>query len=100
MVIEMRKRITKSILNDVPDEHAFWCCDGKIIKDLEGLHIALKNMSQETFRHHVNHDKNDFSKWVKEVVGDTTLARQISKTATRASMEVKILQRINWLKHK
>jgi CRISPR/Cas system CMR-associated protein Cmr5 small subunit len=98
MIIAMRKKITKSILNDVPDEHAFWCCDGVIIKNLEGLHIALKHMSQKTFHYHVNHSKNDFSKWVKEVVGDDTLAHQLDKTATRASMEAKILKRIDWLK--
>jgi hypothetical protein len=99
MVIAMRKRITKSMLNDVPDECAFWCCDGVIIKSLEGLYIALKKMSQETFHYHLNHNKNDFSKWVKEVIGDITLARQLDKTATRASMEAKILHRIDWLKH-
>lgn len=96
----MRKRITKSMLNGVPDEHAFWCCDGVIIKNLEGLYIALKNMSQDTFHHHVNHDKNDFGKWVKEVIGDITLARQLDKIVTRASMEAKIHQRIEWLKRR
>lgn len=100
MIITMRNKITKSMLNDVSDEHAFWCCDGVIIKNLEGLYSALKHMSQRTFHYHVNHEKNDFSKWVKEVVGDNTLARQLDKTATRASMEAKILQRIEWLKHK
>ena len=100
MFTAMRKRITKSVLNDVSDEHAFWCCDGVIIKNLEGLHNALRNMSNETFHHHINHDKNDFSTWVKEVVGDNSLARQLKKAATRSSMEAKVLQRIDWLKHR
>ena len=100
MVTAMRKRITKSMLNDVPDEHAFWCCDGVIIKNLEGLYNALKNMSRETFHHHVAGNKNDFSEWIKNVVGDVTLARQLQKVATRASMEAKVLQRIEWLKHR
>ena len=100
MVIAVRKKITQSILNDVPDEHAFWCCDGVIVKNLEGLYIALKTMSLETFHHHFNHNKNDFSKWVREVVGDITLARQLDKTSSHASMEAKILRRIEWLKHR
>ena len=100
MVTAMRKRITKSMLNNVPDEHAFWCCDGVIIKNLEGLYSALKSMSKETFHHHVTRDRNDFSTWIREVVGDTTLARQLDKIATRASMQAKVLQRIDWLKHR
>ena len=100
MVTYMRRSMTKSILNDVLDEYAFWCCDGVIIKNLEGLHSALKSMSRETFHHHVNGNKNDFSTWVREVIGDITLARQLDKTATGISMEEKVLKRIEWLKRR
>lgn len=62
------------ILDDVDGDKRFFVCDGSIIKNLKELGVVLKNMSDETFGYHVNEEKNDFSNWVKDVIGDEELA--------------------------
>jgi hypothetical protein len=45
---------TKGYLADVPQEYVFWCCDGRILKNLRELCDALGAMSDDTFACHVN----------------------------------------------
>lgn len=66
-------------LETVPEDRVFRCADGRAIKNLDELISALKNMPEETFAHHVTADKNDFSNWVKYVIGDEALAIALSK---------------------
>ena len=44
---------------------------------------ALKKMKNETFMHHVNEKKNDFSNWVEEVFGNKRLAEELRKIKTK-----------------
>ena len=80
-------RITKSaaekMLADVPQDKQFWCQDNRVFKNMEELAIGLKAMSDETFRYHANETKNDFAKWVQEVVGDTRLSVALLRSSTR-----------------
>ena len=55
-------------------------------------------MKPETFMHHVGKDKNDFSEWVKHVVGDTALASKVSKLKTKKAMIDEINKRVKLLK--
>jgi len=66
-------------LQNVPEDKAFWCNDGRVIKNLPELASALKDMSDETFRHHVTTNKNDFGNWVKYVIGDEKLSVDLSR---------------------
>jgi hypothetical protein len=68
---------TKSYLADVPHEYAFWCCDGRILKNLRELRDAFAVMNDGTFTYHVNDAKNDFHSWVKDIVKDDTLAAEL-----------------------
>ena len=52
----------------------------------------------EQFLHHVNRQKNDFAKWISEVVGDAILAQRIRVLKTREAMAKAVQQRINALK--
>ena len=87
-------------LGDVPDDKWFWCQDGKVIKNLGELEVALGNMSDETFRHHSGEDRNDFSNWVGDVVGDEKLARDLSKSKSRVQARKAIALRISFLRSK
>ena len=63
---KMTKTVAQGMLGDVPQDKRFWCSDGRVLKNLPELEVALKEMSEETFRYHSNKAKNDFSMWVKD----------------------------------
>jgi hypothetical protein len=86
------------ILSDVPAEKCFWANNGWIIKNLKELPIALENMSDETFVYHVNKGKNDFAKWIDDVIGDKELAKGIGKIGKKNTMIVRIEKGIKALK--
>ncbi len=88
------KEVMKSWLADVPADKAFWSHDGRVLKNLEELSTALREMSDETFAYHVTPDRNDFSKWVQEVVGDYKLAAQLGMARTRAEALEAVAKRV------
>lgn len=88
----MAKRVTgitgeeaKHYLCDCGSEQCFWVNNGPIIKNLDELAAAMKGITDEQFTHHVNSDRNDFSKWIAEVIGDMALAKELSKVRSRTS---------------
>ena len=95
-------RITRSIaeerLGDISPEKQFWCHDGRYLKNLEELEGALEQMSEETFRYHSNEAKSDFSSWVRDVIGDEKLSRDLQKSTTQAQAAGSVTDRITWLK--
>lgn len=97
-------RITKTIaagwLADVRPENEFWCSDGRILKNLPELERALGEMSEETFSYHSNDVKSDFSNWVRDVIGDEKLSRDLVKSTTRLQASRSVANRIAWLNDK
>ena len=82
-------------LADVPAEYVFWCEDGRVLRNLKDLADALATMSDETFAHHANTEKNDFSRWVRDIIKDEWLARSLEKTTTsRMESAKKVANRI------
>jgi hypothetical protein len=78
------KAVSKSGLSDVAADKVFLCHDGRVMKNLDELGVALREMSEETFRYHVTADKNDFSKWVEDVIGDRELSAVLKSSSTRS----------------
>lgn len=89
-----RKKETKHSLVNAPDECCFWTCDGRVLHNLHDLHHALEEMSDESFCYHVTKEKNDFAKWVREVLQDSQLAKQISRIKTRKACLKKVEARL------
>ena len=91
-------RITKSVaekrLGDVSQEKQFWCHDGRYLKNLKELESALKEMAEGTFRYHVNETKSDFSNWVRDVIRDDKLSRDLQKSTTRTQTAKCVADRI------
>jgi Domain of unknown function (DUF5679) len=83
-LLTMTKAISKSSLSDVAADKVFWCHDGRVIKNLDELGVALREMSDDTFRYHVTADRNDFSKWVEDVIGDHELSAKLRNCSTRS----------------
>ena len=97
-------RITKSVaekrLGNVSQEKQFWCHDGRYLKNLQELEVALEQMTEETFRYHSNEAKSDFSNWVRDVIGDEKLSRDLQKSATREQAAKSVADRVIWLKNR
>ncbi|MBI3034391.1 hypothetical protein HYY72_04475 [Candidatus Woesearchaeota archaeon] len=98
----MPKRINtedaKRILSDCTPDKCFWVNQGPILRNLNELSDALKGINDEQFTHHLNKDKNDFSKWVNDVFGDEELAKALSRVSTKTAAIKKINERIESLK--
>jgi hypothetical protein len=97
-----RKRTKKEeaakILNNVPEEKVFWASNGSALRNMNDLAIALESMNAEHYSHHVNYEKNDFSNWLKEVVGDEILAKELIHARNKESATRKVKERIELLK--
>jgi hypothetical protein len=55
-------------------------------------------MSGETFQYHVNDGRNDFSKWVEDVIRDYELSAGLKDSSTRSQAGKAVADRIGWLK--
>ena len=99
MVI-VTKSVAEKRLADVSQDRQFWCQDGRVLKSLQELESALREMGEDTFRHHSSEARNDFSNWVRGVIGDEKLARDLSKSKTITQAAGKVADRIAWLKKK
>lgn len=88
---------SRRFLSDVCPENCFWVNNGPILKNLSELLSTLKSISDETFRHHANPQKNDFAKWIDEVIGDKKLAKDIAKSRNKKSLIKKVDFRVKQL---
>lgn len=92
------KSAAKARLEDVSEEKRFWCHDGRFLKNLEELGAALEQMTEETFCYHSNESKTDFSNWVRDVIGDEKLAKDLLNCTTQAQAAKSVAARVQWLK--
>ena len=96
-IIKITKAIAGARLADVTQEKQFWCSDGRVLKNLPELKSALEQMSEETFRHHSSETRSDFSNWVRDVIGDDKLSRDLKKSKTQAQAAKAVADRVKWL---
>ena len=98
----MPKKISKDdakrLLCDCRPETSFWVNNGPVIKNLNELPVALKSMNDDQFSHHISHDKNDFARWVDEVIGDHELSQTLAKAKSKTAAIKKINDRLEVLK--
>lgn len=78
----IKKTIKKPLVVALP-EICFWVNSGPVLRSLPDLALALKTMSDEQYSYHVNENKNDFSRWIEDVLEDKTLAKTLMKYKTR-----------------
>ena len=77
------KRQPEKLLAKVPAQYVFYCRDGSVFADLRELVEGLRAMSNETFAYHSNLQKQDFSNWVRDVIGDEELANDLAKASSK-----------------
>ncbi|MCK5281919.1 MAG: hypothetical protein KAK00_00785 [Nanoarchaeota archaeon] len=88
------------ILRDIDPTHYFFSKNGVIIKSLHELKTAIEQMDNESFIHHVNNEKNDFSEWIKHIIKAEKLAKDILKTTSKEKILKLIKKRIKKVKDK
>ncbi|MBN2567665.1 hypothetical protein JXB02_06310 [Candidatus Woesearchaeota archaeon] len=77
---------------DVPIAHFFWLKNGRPMKSLRDFYENLFLMDDEVFSHHVTAEKNDFANWVRDVLGDAHLARDLYTVRSRGEA-IELLRR-------
>ena len=88
------------MLANVPEDKVFWSNDGRIFKNMRELSDGLANMTEETYVYHVNAEKNDFANWVRDVIRDSDLAKNISKATNRTQAAKVVADRVSLLERK
>lgn len=91
------KEEAQKLLSNVPEHYAFRCCDGRVIRNVRDLGKTLAHMADDSFRYHANQYKNDFSTWVKDVIGDEKLARHLRRTSDKKQTLRELSHRISVL---
>jgi hypothetical protein len=75
-----------ALVKEAPPEHSFKLHKTSIeIRSIPELAEALEIMSDESFAHHVNEQKNDFATWVGDVIHDTELSNRLKGVNTKAA---------------
>lgn len=87
----------RGILARVPINVSFWLCTNENLRSLPELFTSLQKADDEVFRYHVNRDKNDFEVWIRDVLKDKDLAREIARVKTRDTLIRKISERVEEL---
>jgi hypothetical protein len=99
-MVKMTRSVAEAMLGDVSEEKRFWSSDGRYLKNLEELRDALNQMADETFSYHSSENKTDFSNWVKDVIGDEKLGRDLLKCTNKVQAAKAVADRVAWLKTK
>ncbi len=97
---KIQKLDAGKLLGDVPDEYVFRCHDGSVFRNMRELRDGLETVSDETFALHANADKNDFGNWVRDIVKDEKLARDLSKATGKPEAAKSVAARISSLSAK
>ena len=90
----------QKFLSQVPEEYVFRCQDGRVLRDMKELAEALTTMTDETFAYHSNVEKKDFSNWVKDIIGDEKLAKDLGKVTDRTQAAKQAASRVGVLSRK
>jgi Family of unknown function (DUF5752) len=84
-------------LTIVSEEYVFRCHDGRVLKNMKELREALAVMTDETFAYHSSSEKKDFSNWVRDIIGDEELAKELENALDRNQAARIVTSRIDIL---
>jgi hypothetical protein len=87
-----RKQAEK-YLAKVQEDVVFWCHDGQVFRDIADLLNGFDVMNDDTFWYHANDEKNDFSCWIVDIIGDVELGAEVKKAKTRQQAKKATQQR-------
>lgn len=89
------------MLKDVPHPDLYLRLqNGVTLKSLCDLADVLPVLDDKTFQRHVTPAKNDLSYWVRNVVGDRTLANKLDLLETQEDVARAVNVRVEWFKRR
>ncbi|KPJ86010.1 hypothetical protein AMJ57_00860 [Parcubacteria bacterium SG8_24] len=92
------KEVAAAYLRDVdPPWKAFWFHMYRVARNLKEFAAGLETISDDVFRYHVDGQKNDLSRWVQEVVGDSVLARRLDTVRDQQEAARLVQERVTTL---
>lgn len=94
---ETLKQEAQRLLANVPEEYVFRCGTGHILSNMRELGDELKSISDESYAFHANAEKNDFTNWVRDIVKDERLAKDLQKAPNQAQAAKLVASRISVL---
>ncbi|MGV8171697.1 MAG: hypothetical protein ACP5OA_03325 [Candidatus Woesearchaeota archaeon] len=86
-------------LEDVPWDNSLKLSNGKVVHGLEQLPMVIKFSDEEVFQSHVNDQKNDFSNWIRDIIGYKELADSLLAVKTKDEFLKFMEQAIIDIKH-
>ena len=96
-MVKTSKEDAKRMLSNAAPEKAFWVNNGPVLRGIAELASAARKLSAQQFIHHVNSGRNDFAKWVDEVVKDSELARKLRQAKTKDDFARALTNRLKQL---
>lgn len=87
------------LMKEVPHPDLYFRLhNGVKLKGLCDLAEVLPEMDETTFHRHVSPGKNEFGDWVRNVIGDKTLANKLDMLETKEDAARAVNVRVNWFK--
>ena len=93
----LKSEEARRILSNTLPEKAFWVNNGPVLKGIIELATAAKKLTPEQFMHHTNKVKNDFAKWVDDVIRDSELAKRLRKIKSKDGLSKVVTERLKQL---
>src|SRR3989338_4746593 len=84
MAKKLKGETAARLLAPAPEDKAFFLVGGKVLCTEEDLARAFAEISDEQFSSHHNHEKNDFYKWVSQVIRDSRMILRWRRPGRRA----------------
>ena len=91
------KEKAQKLLAQVAQEYVFRWHDGRVLRSMQELGEALSVITDETYSYHWNTEKKDLSNWVKGIIGDVQLARDLQKADSPSLAAWEVATRMTYL---
>jgi hypothetical protein len=96
VVVKQKSKVVQPLMPLVvaPDEKRFWLHTGETLASLQELADSFAAMDALLFSHHVTKEKNDFARWVEDVLDDVACALSLRRTRTPKSARVVVIRHL------
>jgi len=83
--VEEKKKIANIFLK-CPKDKEFVLNDGTRMSSIKELIEGLESMTDSTFQHHVNSERNDFANWINDIFKEEELALKVRTCRNREEL--------------
>ncbi|MFW6220420.1 MAG: hypothetical protein ACOC3X_01980 [Nanoarchaeota archaeon] len=93
--IKLSFKNAQKLFKKLPKNLRFLLINGREINNLMELYHELNNMDETTFNYHVNEHKNDFKKWINDVLNEKEIAKELENATNLDLFKKKLELQIN-----